>query len=137
MGKVAYITRNKSVITNHKTLEHLHTLPNFPIFMGCVDVASEKSDMFADMSFSICKESGIIQLDKVLPLDIVYLYKHNDGIGDIWKNHYSAFVNFIARYSPNRVFEIGGGNGVVANLYLAKNKSAHWTMIEPHPLCSP
>jgi len=40
----------------------------------------QSEDILADMSWGICPESGMIQLDKVLPLKILYQLPHNDGV---------------------------------------------------------
>lgn len=129
-----YILRNKSIITGKKNLEHLYTFKNFPVFMGCVDEPDKRKDLRSDMSFSICRDSGIIQLDKVLPLDMVYLNEHADGTGAVWQKHYIAFANFIKMFSVENVLEIGGGNGVVAKLCMDNKKDINWTIIEPNPI---
>lgn len=131
---MTYLIRNTSVITGKKNLEHLYTFKHFPVFMACITDNNTKDDLFADMSFSIDPESGIIQLDKVLPLDLVYQHEHSDGVGKIWQDHYSAFVRFLTAFSPRKVLEIGGGNGIVASLYVRKNKGSTWTIVEPLPL---
>ncbi|MDO8657561.1 MAG: class I SAM-dependent methyltransferase [Candidatus Levybacteria bacterium] len=129
-----YILRNKSVITGKKNLEHLQTFKKFPVFMGCVDNQNEKNDLKADMSFSICRDSGMIQLDKVLPLDMVYLDEHADGVGAVWQKHYIAFAGFIKMFSIKNVLEVGGGNGEVAKLCTDDKKDINWTIIEPNPI---
>lgn len=129
-----YIKREKSVITGKDNLEHLHTFDRFPVYMGCVDETDTKKDLFADMSFSICRESGIIQLDKVLPPEIVYSHEHNDGVGKIWQDHYVEFSKFIHKFHPMNVLEIGGGNGLVAKLCTDVEKKLSWTIVEPNPL---
>lgn len=128
-----YINRKESVITGKLNLEHLYVFKNFPVFMGCTD-QNESEDIKADMSFSICRDTGIIQLDKLLPLDLVYLSQHNDGIGKIWQDHYIAFSKFLGKFNPKKILEIGGANDFIANYFLSKNPASKWTIIEPHPL---
>ena len=65
------IERNKNVISQEGDLELLHELKNFPVFMGCVDNGSDK-DLHADQSWSISTNNGIIQLNKLIPLNILY-----------------------------------------------------------------
>lgn len=74
-----YIQRNQSIITGKANLEHLFTFENFPVFLGCVE-HDRSEDLLADMSWSICPETGMIQLDKVLPLEVLYQAPHNDGV---------------------------------------------------------
>lgn len=128
--------RKTSLVTNNANLEHLYTLKNFPVSMGCTN-QPRKQDMFADMSFSICKDTGLIQLDNLLPLKIVYQNQHNDGVGKQWQDHYSAFAQFLHQFHPKKVLEIGGANNLIATNFLKENPSARWTIIEPHPLFTP
>jgi len=128
-----YILRDKSVITGKKDLEHLYTFKNFPVFIGSTDQNQEK-DLFADLSLSICKGTGVIQLDKVLPLDVVYSGYHSEAIGGIWEEHRTAFLDFISGYKFDKVLEIGGGNGSTAKQYLKKRKGVRWTIVEPNPV---
>ncbi|MCX6784673.1 MAG: class I SAM-dependent methyltransferase [Candidatus Komeilibacteria bacterium] len=84
------------------------------------------------MVWGIEKTTGVIQLTKLLPLEILYLNQHNDGVGKIWQDHYLAFANFLKKYEPRSVLEIGGANDFIANNYL-NQKQAEWTIVEPHP----
>ena len=64
------ISRLKNVISQEDDLELLHELKNFPVFMGCVDHGSNE-DLCADQSWSISSNNGIIQLTKLIPLNIL------------------------------------------------------------------
>lgn len=128
-----YITRDQSILTGKKNLESLYVFKDFPVFMGCTN-KDESHDIKADMSFAICPETGIIQLDKLLSLDLVYQAQHNDGVGKVWQEHYTAFADFLSEFSPKNVLEIGGSHDVIANAFLEKNQETQWTMVEPHPL---
>lgn len=130
-----YITRNRSVIAGKTKLEHLYTIKDFPAFISYVNDNKENKDVRADLSFGICPKSGIIQLEKVLPLDIVYQAEHSTGLGQTWNNMYEAFAKFMAQYPMHDVLEIGGGNGALAKLYTERNKNITWTIVEPLPLC--
>jgi predicted SAM-dependent methyltransferase len=127
-----YIDRPKSVLTGKDNLGHLYTLKNFPVFMGCT-LQGEDDDIVADMSWMICPETGIIQLQKLIPLEILYQGQHNEGIGKVWEEHYEAFTEFLKEYSPKYVLEIGGAHGLIAKGYLSKVSEADWTIIEPNP----
>ncbi len=61
-----YINRNNDVILNNDDLEKLYTFKDFPVFMGCVET-DIKDDIKADMSWSISKKSGAVQLNPLLP----------------------------------------------------------------------
>lgn len=124
--------RNGSIFTNRGNLEPLYKLSNCPVFMGCIE-QPESSDLFADMEWVICKDTGSIQLLKLLPLDILYMNHHNDGCGTVWMNYYAEFAEFLGKFNLSSVLEIGGGNGVVAEKFLASSEEVQWTIVEPNP----
>src|SRR3989339_417457 len=108
-----YIIRDRSLITGQKNLEHLYTLKNFPVFMGCVDTP-QKDDYIADMIWDIYPDTGLIQLRKLIPLDILYLEQHNDGVGKVWQDHYAAFAKFLYKNKPGKnILEIGGAHDII------------------------
>lgn len=124
--------RQNSVLTDRPNLEHLHTFKNCPIYVGCTD-QDPGQDIKYDMSFSICKDTGLIQLDNLLPLDLVYLEQHNDGMGKVWHDHYHYFSEFLGKFCPQSVLEIGSSNGYVAKQYTKKH-NIQWTIVEPNPI---
>ncbi len=133
MKKVStYIERPKSLLTGKLNVEHLYTFKDFPVFMGCVETP-QSEDIVADMVWDICKDTGIIQLQKLLPLDVLYLDQHNDGVGKIWQDHYAAFAKFLAKFKPKSVLEIGGAHDHIARNYRQYDDSVDWTIVEPNP----
>jgi SAM-dependent methyltransferase len=126
------IERNADVITGSQDLEHLYTFPNFPVFMGCTN-APQSSDTVADMSFWISRSSGMIQLNPLLPLEVLYPEAHGAGcVGASWAAHHQALADFIGKFNPSSVLEIGGAHGILATNYQAKKKIP-WTILEPNP----
>jgi hypothetical protein len=128
-----YIIRNYSVITGNKNLEHLYTFKDFPVFIGATD-QDIKKDLIADLSISICKESGIIQLDKILPPEVVYSGYHSEALGSIWDRHHKEFLEFLKKYNLKNVLEIGGGNGRMALDYIKGKTDIRWSIVEPNPV---
>lgn len=128
-----YVIRNKSVITGKGNIEQLYTFKDFPVFFGCVDHGPEK-DVKADMSWAICPESGVIQLDKLIPLNILYQEQHVDGTGSTWEQYYQDFVEYIRKQSSGDILEIGGGAGRLADIFIGCTKGTSWTLVEPNPL---
>jgi len=128
-----YIQRDKDVITGVADLEHLYTFKDFPVFMGCTDQPREE-DLVADMSWHISPLSGMIQLNPLLPLEVVYVEEHGSGtVGDVWNQHHAAFAEFVTKYaSVNSVLEIGGLHGHLAKKCLEK-RDLNWTIVEPNP----
>jgi hypothetical protein len=127
-----YIERSESVITGKSNLEHLYTFKDFPVFMGCVD-SPKREDLVADMIWNICKDSGVIQLGKLIPLEILYLDQHNDGTGKVWQDHYTAFARFLSKYKPGRVLEIGGAHDFIARATFDLEPNTVWIIVEPNP----
>ena len=127
------ISRDKDVVLGKNDLEDLYTIKDFPVFMGCVD-SEANQDIKSDMSWKISTSSGAIQLNPVLPLDVVYAMSHGSGtVGDTWKQHHKAFSEFVIKYAPNNVLEIGGLHGELAKNCLDVNPNLKWTIIEPNP----
>ncbi len=127
-----YITRNSSLLTGKPNLETLYTLYNFPVFMGCTEQL-QREDILADMEWAICRDTGIIQLTKLLPLEVVYLNQHNEGVGKVWTEHYKEFCHFLKKYNPQKVLEIGGAHGLIAKMFLGSSPDTKWTIVEPNP----
>jgi hypothetical protein len=132
MKQIQAISREESIFTHRKNLQELYTLKNFPIFMGCVETKYEE-DIFFDMEWKICPETGVIQLGRLLPLELLYLNQHNEGCGSIWMDHYDQFVTFLTKFQPHHILEIGGAHGIIAEKYLAKVPNTEWTIVEPNP----
>jgi 2-polyprenyl-3-methyl-5-hydroxy-6-metoxy-1,4-benzoquinol methylase len=128
------VNRDKDIVSGNNDLEPLFSLKNFPGFMGCVD-HPQTNDIFSDMNFYISKSSGMIQLNPLLPLDVVYQAEHNPGTaGKAWFDHHNAFATFILRYSPNNVFEIGGAHGILSDICYSNKPNIKWTILEPNPI---
>lgn len=124
-----YILRDKCIISG----EELEVLSNlkYPVFCGCVD-KNDKNDLLADECIAISNKSGILQLKKLIPLNILYKNGHDSGaIGKIWEEHHSEFAKFIAKYDLKNILEIGGGHGKLSQNFL-KLQSANWTIVEPN-----
>lgn len=129
-----YINRNKDVILGNNDLEDLYTFKSFPVFMGCID-KDISNDILADMNWKISKTSGMIQLNPLLPLDVVYSNEHGSGtVGKAWDEHHASFANFIYKFKPKNILEIGGLHGILAKNYLELDNNISWTMIEPNPI---
>ena len=125
--------RNHNVLNFKQDLEHLITIPQMPVFLGCVDTPP-KLDLKIDQNWYISKSTGIVQLNPLVPLGILYGQAHGAGIlGDVWKRHNQAFAKFLEKFSINNVLEIGAGSGQLCKNYLANNSDTKWTIIEPNP----
>jgi hypothetical protein len=104
--------------------------------MGCVD-QDYSEDIRTDMSWWISQSTGSIQLNPLIPLDVLYHSGHGSGsIGGLWRQHHHAFAGFINQYSPDNIMEIGGGHGILARQYLQLKPASRWTIVEPNPTVS-
>ena len=111
------IFRNSDVVLKQKDLISLYSFKKFPVFMGCTNQEKEL-DLLADMNWSISKESGAIQLNPLLPLEVIYKEQHGSGcVGDLWNQHHLAFAKFVHSFNFKIVLEIGGLHGILSKLY--------------------
>lgn len=126
------IERSRCAIAGTADLEPLHNFEKFPVFMGCLDQPAS-ADLKVDMDWWISRASGLIQLKKLLPLDVLYPESHGAGaIGALWDRHHKAFAKFLSESAPKAVLEIGGAHGILARDYKQFAKIP-WTILEPNP----
>ena len=133
LSEIRTIARDLDVVNNTQ-LTHLYSFKQFPAFMGCV-TQDQDQDLVNDMNFYISKETGMIQINPVLPLEVVYQSEHNPGTtGQSWLNHHKAFSNFLMKYQPNAVYEIGGAHGILSQFCQEAVSDLSWTIIDPNPI---
>ncbi|HLB42246.1 MAG TPA: class I SAM-dependent methyltransferase [Gammaproteobacteria bacterium] len=126
------IERKYCAISGKDDMEHLYSFHQFPVFMGCVNQALE-ADLKEDMNWWISRHSGLIQLNKLLPLEVLYPESHGAGaIGELWKKHHKEFANFLHKKSPSAVLELGGAHGILAKEF-KQFATIPWTILEPNP----
>ena len=63
-----FLQRSRNVIDQGNDLEIVHTIPKFPIHMTCT-MENVEYDIFHDLTFQICKKTGVIQLASLVPLN--------------------------------------------------------------------
>lgn len=126
------INRQRCVVSGKDDLEFLYSFKNFPVFMGCM-TQTKDSDVLFDMDWVISKSTGIIQLKKLIPLDVLYPESHGAGcVGKLWMEHHQEFSVFLGKYQPQGVIEIGGAHGILSKNY-QEIDNVNWTIIEPNP----
>lgn len=130
------LLRDKDLIFGGDDLEHLFTLKKFPVFMGCLEDKNSSKDLYEDFTLDISKSSGVVQVRKLIDLEVLYDSEHSSGtVGKIWHDHHKEFASFIAsRTKPEKVFEIGGLHGILAKYYSEKNNTLSWVIVEPNPI---
>lgn len=126
------IQRNLDVIYKKDDLEPLYSFKNFPVFMGTTEEDSA-TDLLVDMNFFISRGTGMIQLNPLLPLEVLYPASHGAGfVGRSWESHHAELAKFISKFRPKSVLEIGGAHAILANNY-QKIDYIDWTILEPNP----
>ena len=124
--------RSQCAISGEADLEPLYDFLDFPVFMGCLD-QPEELDLKQDMSWWISRGSGLIQLKKLLPLDVLYPESHGAGaVGTLWDKHHKAFAKFVNKTTPSSILEIGGAHGILEREYHQFGEIP-WTILEPNP----
>lgn len=126
------INRKVDVINGSDNLETLHIVNNHPALMSCTS-QEEINDFKTDLIWQISKDSGIIQLRNLIPLELLYSEPHTGMSGLLWDQHYIDFANFIKTFVPQSVFEIGGGRGNLASIFSKITRVIPWTIVEPNP----
>lgn len=131
--KIKPVLRNKDVIYGVKDLKTIYTFKKFPVFMGTTR-DHHRRDKFYRMRWQISKRSGMLQLNPLLPLKILYPETHNSGcVGKLWEKHHSEFAKFIKKFKPKKVLEIGACHGILFEKFKKLQKKINWTIIEPNP----
>lgn len=131
MNSVKMKERNFDIFSGKDDLEPLYTMKHFPIYMGAA-MHSPENDLYADMEWAISKGSGMIQLKKLIPNEILYKDSHNSSIGTVWKEHHTKFAELLhSNIDTESITEIGGGNGILNSIYTQKYGHINWTIIEP------
>ncbi len=133
MNEDNIIVRKECVLCGSTNLEKLYEFKDFPVNQNTT-YSSRENDILLDLEYDICKESGMVQVKKLVPEDILYNGEHSRSIGSIWQNHHKAFAKFIAIFHPNSIFEIGGGAGYLEKNYNEyQNPKIKWVILEPNP----
>ena len=94
--------RSKNIFSESDDMEHLYTIKNFPSFIGTSDQEYSK-DICSDLIFDISKSSGIVQIRKLLPTDLVYKKFHSEALGNIWKDPQPEYGAVIQEYDEDDV----------------------------------
>jgi len=71
MEKLKLIERNFCAVTGAEDLEPLPSVKKLPVFSGCVKTP-ESEDISEEMFWTISKSSGVVQLKRLIPMEILY-----------------------------------------------------------------
>jgi hypothetical protein len=97
----------------------------------CVE-KNYKNDIKIPYNIYICSKCNTLQNKYLVDLKLVYLYGHNEGIGDLYKSMHLNFSNLILKnnYIKN-IIEVGGSVGTLAK-YVTSNSNINYIIIEPN-----
>ena len=127
------IVRNSCVICGAHDLSELLSVPDYPVFQGCV-TAPRGSDECAPMTWWRCGACGSAQINPLPPLDRIYQAGHATGLGASWKRHHAAFAAFLMAHARAGIVDVGGGSGTLAIAYRSAGGEKPFTILEPNAL---
>ena len=98
------------------TLTNIHILKNYPITPSSSN-KDYSTDEFNDCIFAACNVCGCIQLKTLVDPIKLYQNSHNSTENTpTWKEHHTAFSEFVMSTSPQDLLEIGGNSGILYKL---------------------
>ena len=109
-------------------LASLYVIDDMPIKLSCgLDCGGDCSPI----SFSICGVCNTIQLDRLIPLDVLYSSSHNTvSVGKTWDNYFRLFCDKLKGIVEGGVvLEIGDPSGRFA---CALSNYDVWYIVEPN-----
>lgn len=116
----------------HGALITKSLIPHLPVFTSSV-TQDFQEDLFADQIWGECISCGLIQLMKLVPLDVLYSQNHNaEVVGATWSSHHEEFAKFILGHEPRKMLEIGASHGYLSQLLTAKKEDLIYTIIDPN-----
>jgi SAM-dependent methyltransferase len=123
-----YIHRNNCAICSNE-LKNIYVQENVPIQLSCT--GNNTNYDYSNMSFSQCVTCSTIQLDKLIPLHILYSNSHNYvSVGEVWKGYFELFNDNIDKIINNKnVLEVGCPSGKLA---LSHDNYKKWYIVEPN-----
>jgi len=123
-----YIYRNNCAICSNE-LKNIYVQENVPIQLSCT--SNNTNYNYSNMSFSQCVTCNTIQLDRLVPLHILYSNSHNYvSVGEVWKGYFELFNDNIDKIINNKiVLEVGCPSGKLA---LSHDNYKKWYIVEPN-----
>ena len=119
--------RNTCAICD-SSLKKIYLLDKHPTKLLCT--TSPVND-FSTLSFSQCIYCNTIQLDELIPLELLYSDSHNNlSYGKLWENYFKTFINKLTPITQDKnILEIGCPSAKIALNVTNYNK---WIIVEPN-----
>jgi predicted SAM-dependent methyltransferase len=111
-------------------LKHIYEIKNVPISFSIIHNIDDEC-VNSDLSYYYCESCNSIQLNKLIPLDILYKNAHNYNIvGKVWENYFKLFISLLNDNINNKnILEIGCPSGKLA---LSSDNYNKWFIVEPN-----
>ena len=121
-----YIIREECAVCSN-FIEKIFDLENIPVTLSCS--SSLEKYNYATLSFSKCIKCNTIQLNKLIPLNILYEKSHNfTSFGKIWNDYFTCLVDKLQPNITNKnILEIGCPSGKLAMNNINYNK---WYIVD-------
>ena len=131
MKKMYLKLRDNCVFCESTNIKTLFVLKHMPVFIGIKK--NDEQDIFSDMTFTVCEECHAVQIKEIVDPSLVYMNNHNTQVvGELWKNHYIKFSEFILDEIQNKlILEIGDPSFKLSG-HLSKN-TKEWIVVEMNP----
>lgn len=109
-------------------MKNIYELKNMPLKLCCIDSPEHNNSV---VSFAICDMCNTIQLDKLIPLEILYSSSHNTvSVGKTWVGYFQTFCEHVGGFVQQRnVLEIGDPSGKIA---MSLDGYNNWFIVEPN-----
>ena len=123
------LNRTKCIICGGE-YQYIYKALHTPISF-CPKTNDYIEDKYMDLDFCGCIQCGSVQLINLIDPIILYEGSHNmTFLTPTWKEHHEKFSQFIQNnYVDGHITEVGGGNGILAELIL-KNKKIKYTILD-------
>ena len=93
--------RSESILTGKKNLETLKIIKKFPVSMSTVHIEYDNFK-YMDMIYTICKDTGIIQIKNYPTLEDMYPFQHNFSYGNLWENLFLRFTEITTHFLKDK-----------------------------------
>ena len=111
----------------------LFTFQKFPKSICSQDTPLSDNEQLIEANIVEYEDGSIHFLPYIDPKEI-YLNQHNNCVGEIWKQHYIEFSNFVSKYEKQNIVEIAGGNGNIFLNFKENNPNyKSWKIIDINP----
>jgi SAM-dependent methyltransferase len=130
--KFQMLKRDHCAACGSSHLDAFRKIEHFPAVPLCTDQPTDQ-DKLGPLDIVVCRGCGMVQLQSLMPLEVIYEFPHSEGLGKVWGEHYVEFEQFIRAHrslsSSHQTLEVGAGKGQIAQIFA---KECKLSIIEPN-----